>query len=179
MTTHIFYLKLQLLLCSLLRSLSPSISIRPYSIAVMMCPYLESKVLQEVCCSVGPVGLRAASGIDPDADGRRLSPWRVLGSDLRKGVNCSPHSCQKVRHTVKPLVRVVDSVLEPWETGVARPLVKGELLLLLTALMAARERRAVCRFNASRREAIAFARGAVGSGGDGRRRVRRMSYLEL
>ena len=66
------------------------------------------------------------------------------------------------QHTVKPLLRVVDSVLEPYVTGVARPLVKGEFLVL-TALMAARERAAVCRLRASRREAIAC--GRVGRGG--------------
>lgn len=47
--------------------------------------------------------------------------------------------------------------MEPWTTGVASPLVKGDFLAL-TALMAALERKAVCRFNASRREAIACAR---------------------
>ena len=58
--------------------------------------------------------------------------------------------------------RVVDSVLEPWETGVANPLVKGDCLLRLTALMAAFDRRAVCRFNASRREAIALTGDGLG-----------------
>jgi hypothetical protein len=39
----------------------------------------------------------------------------------------------------------------------------------LTALMAALERRLCCRFNASRREAIAFARCRVGERRDGGR----------
>lgn len=120
--------------------------------------YLESKVLKKVCGSVGLVCLSTAAGIDPHTDGRRLCPWRVLGRDLRGRVNCSPGSCSELLHTVKPLERVVDSVLEPWETGVANPLVKGDCLLRFTALMACFERRAVCRFNASRREAIACAR---------------------
>jgi hypothetical protein len=65
---------------------------------------------------------------------------------------------------VKPLLSVVDSVWEPNVTGVARPLIKGEFFVL-TALMAARERRCCCRFSASRREAIAGARFAVGKRG--------------
>jgi hypothetical protein len=74
------------------------------------------------------------------------------------------------------LLRVVDSVWEPKETGVARPLAKGEFFVL-TALMAARERRCCCRLSASRREAIAGARvadgqrGAMGDGGEGGWRV--------
>lgn len=69
---------------------------------------------------------------------------------------------------MKPLERVVDSVLEPWETGVASPRVKGDCLLRLTALMAVLERRAVCRFSASRREAIADARSCWGGARAGR-----------
>jgi hypothetical protein len=70
---------------------------------------------------------------------------------------------------VKPLLRVVDSVFEPWATGVASPLVKGDFPYL-TALMAALERTACCRFNASRREAIILALQARAEGweaGDG------------
>lgn len=126
----------------------------------LVAAYLESKVLEEVCRSVGLVGLSAAAGVDPHTDGRCLGPWRVLGRDLRGGVNGSSGSCRGGVRTVKPLERVVDSVLEPWETGVASPLVKGDCLLRLTALMACLERRAVCRFSASRREAIAAQWGA-------------------
>ncbi len=75
--------------------------------------YLEGKVLEEVRGSIGLVRLSARTGIDPHADGRRLGPWRVLGSDLRKRVNCSPDVSPTVVHTVKPLLRVVLSVLEP------------------------------------------------------------------
>jgi hypothetical protein len=60
------------------------------------------------------------------------------------------------------LLRVVDSVRAPWVTGVARPLVKGDRFLALTALMAALLRRLCCKFNASRLEAIAFAGGEIG-----------------
>lgn len=75
--------------------------------------YLERKVLEEVCGSVGLVRLSAAAGVDPDTDGRRLGPRGVLGRDLRGGVNCSRGSCAELGRTVKPLDRVVDSVLEP------------------------------------------------------------------
>jgi hypothetical protein len=68
---------------------------------------------------------------------------------------------------VKPLLRVVDSVLEPYETGVASPLVKGDRFLVLTALMAFLARRLWCRFNASRRDAIALARCGIGERRDG------------
>lgn len=37
--------------------------------------------------AVGLVRLGAASGIDPDADGRRLGPGRVLRGDLHSDVN--------------------------------------------------------------------------------------------
>lgn len=133
--------------------------------------YLECKVLEEVRGSVGLVRLSAAAGVNPHTDGRRLGPWRVLGRDLRGRVNGSPNGYAELVRTVKPLERVVDSVFEPWETGVANPLVKGDCLLRLTALMAAFERRAVCRFNASRREAIAYARSGFGDARAERRRL--------
>jgi hypothetical protein len=78
-----------------------------------VCPYLESKVLQEVGSAVGLVRLGAASSIDPYTDRRRLGPWGVLGSDLRRRVNCSPAAWCHGGHTVKPLPRVVDSVFAP------------------------------------------------------------------
>lgn len=59
---------------------------------------------------------------------------------------------------MKPLLRVVLSVLEPYVTGVASPLVKGEALDDLTLLMAARERKLRWKFSASCLEAIASAR---------------------
>lgn len=63
----------------------------------------------------------------------------------------------------------------------ARPRVKGDCLLRLTALMAALERRAVCRFNASRREAIAYARSGFGDARaeEGRRVMGGRVSLEL
>lgn len=127
-------------------------------------------MLEEVGGAVGLVCLGARAGIDPHADGRRLCPWGVLGSNLRGRVNGSPAARAGRGRTVKPLLRVVLSVLEPYETGVARPLVKGDFDVL-TALMALRERRLRCRFSASCREAIASARCAGEDGGwvgDGR-----------
>jgi len=77
------------------------------------CPYLEGKVLQEVGSAVGPVRLGAASSVNPDTDCRSLGPRGVLGSDLRRRVNCSPESSYSGGHTVKPFPRVVDSVFAP------------------------------------------------------------------
>jgi hypothetical protein len=142
------------------------------------CPYLEGKVLEEVRSSVRPVRLCAATSIDPYTDGRGLGPRGVLGSDLRHRVNCCPDSSASVQHTVKPFLRVVDSVFAPYVTGVASPRVKGDAFEALTALMAARERMPCCRLSASRREAIASARRAGedgGCGGDGGG----MGYVEL
>ena len=106
----------------------------------------------------------------------------MLGSNLYRQVNCIPDSSGPLVHTVKPLFSVVDSVLEPYVTGVARPLVKGDRFLALTALMACLERKLCCRFKASRREAIAFARDAEESEGMGDGGVMgglRSVYLEL
>jgi hypothetical protein len=140
--------------------------------------YLEGKVLEEVRGSVRPVCLCAATSIDPYTDGRSLGPRRVLGSDLRHRVNWCPDSSASVQPTVKPFLRVVDSVFAPYVTGVASPRVKGDAFEALTALMAARERMPCCRLSASRREAIVSARraGADGRcGGDGGG----MGYVEL
>lgn len=88
MTAHVFYLELQLLLCPLLGALSDALAIcmTPFT-AIVPCPYLEGKMLQEVCSAVGLVGLGAGARVYPDADGRGLSPRGVLGSNLRTGVN--------------------------------------------------------------------------------------------
>ena len=37
--------------------------------------YLKSKVLEEVSCAIGFVGLCPTAGINPDANGGSLSPW--------------------------------------------------------------------------------------------------------
>lgn len=44
---------------------------------------LEGKVLEEVRSAVGLVSLRPGTGIDPHADGGSLSPWRVVGGNLK------------------------------------------------------------------------------------------------
>jgi hypothetical protein len=43
---------------------------------------LEGEVLEEVRGSVGLVSLCPATGIDPHADRRGLSPWRVISGNL-------------------------------------------------------------------------------------------------
>jgi hypothetical protein len=116
---HVLNLELQLLLGALLGALRGAlVSDAMHRQCHCHCrarvrSYLEGEMLEEVCGSVCPVRLGAAASIDPHADGRRLGPRRVLGSDLRHGVNCSRNSSARVRPTVKPLERVVDSVLEP------------------------------------------------------------------
>lgn len=57
--------------------------------------YLEGKVLQEMCGSIGPVRLCAASSIDPYTDGRRLGPRGVLGSDLGANQSIEIHLSTK------------------------------------------------------------------------------------
>ena len=82
MTAHVFYLELQLLLCALLGALLPASAAACRLRLALGRPYLESKVLEEVCSSVGLIRLRAAASIDPHADGRCLGPRGVLGSNL-------------------------------------------------------------------------------------------------
>jgi len=123
--------------------------------------------------AVGLVCLSAAARVDPHADGRSLGPRGVLGRDLGGRVNFKTQDGWQGWPTVKPFLSVVDSVLAPKLTGVARPRVKGEARDDLTALMAARERMPCCRLRASRREAIVTARRAGGGREDdgGRRAV--------
>jgi hypothetical protein len=45
-------------------------------------PYLECKMLQEVCSAIVSRILSPASSINPNTNGRGLSPWGVLSSDL-------------------------------------------------------------------------------------------------
>lgn len=96
-------------------------------------PYLEGQVLEEVRGAVGLVGLGPRPGIDPDADGRRLGPRRVLGGDLRVGES----ACRAIgalfrsigahtdnKRTVRPFFNVVVCVLPTDEAGVAKPLLR-------------------------------------------------------
>ena len=84
MTAHVFYLELQLLLRTLLGSLFHH-QFSVLSQLQIASPYLEGKVLQEMCGAIGLVRLRATSGIDPHTNCRGLRPRRVLGSDLQTG----------------------------------------------------------------------------------------------
>jgi hypothetical protein len=82
-TTHVFDLKLELLLCSVAGALfHHQTSLLP-SMFLDMYAYLESKMLQEVCGSIGLVRFRPTSSIDPNTDGRSLSPRRVLSGNLK------------------------------------------------------------------------------------------------
>ena len=74
-------------------------------------PHLEGKMLKEVGSSVSFICFGSRTGIDPDTDSRGLSPGRVFCSDLYF------HELDVVVRnrfsmlTVKPLERVVLSVL--------------------------------------------------------------------
>lgn len=108
-------------------------------------------MLQEVRGSVGLVSLCPATGIDPHADSRGLSPWRVFRSDLNP-VSHDPTRLQTPMQsirTVKPLERVVDWVVDGRATGEAKPRLTGWM-----DFRAARLRRAWLRLKAKRREAI-------------------------
>lgn len=79
--THVLDLELELLLGALLGALCTIVS-APSTQEVSVASYLEGKVLQEVRGAIGLIRLGAAAGVDPHADGRGLSPGRVLGGDL-------------------------------------------------------------------------------------------------
>lgn len=80
-TAHVLDLELELLLGALLGALYTIVS-APSIQEAREASYLEGKVLQEVRGAIGLVRLRAAAGVDPHADGRGLSPGRVLCGDL-------------------------------------------------------------------------------------------------
>lgn len=81
MGAHVLDFELQLVLRPLVGALH-TVSRAYFSIKSIA--YLEGKVLEEVSSSVRPVSLCPATRIEPHADSRGLSPWRVLGSDLTR-----------------------------------------------------------------------------------------------
>lgn len=81
MTAHVLNLKLELMLCSFLRALYCLLALGSFR-ALALSPYLECEMLKKVSCAVCCICLRPATGIDPNTDRRRLSPWRVLGGNL-------------------------------------------------------------------------------------------------
>lgn len=117
----------------------------------MMCIYLESEMLQEVCSAIGLVRFRPRSSIDPNTNSRGLRPWGVLGGNLcrRQSIDLSPTIFS--HHTVKPFDKVVLSVTTPFffaATGVAKPLLAG-------AAKGARLLKPLVRLSAKRLEAMA------------------------
>jgi len=44
-------------------------------------------MLEEVCGAVVLVSLGTGSGVDPNANGGGLGPWRMLGGNLEKSSN--------------------------------------------------------------------------------------------
>ena len=57
-------------------------------------------MLEEVRGSICLVGLCSATGVDPHANGRSLSPWRVLGRDLGTHQQTQPRYCSRHRTTI-------------------------------------------------------------------------------
>jgi hypothetical protein len=133
---------------------------------------LEGQVLEEVCGTIGLVGLGARAGIDPDTDGAGLGVGRVLSRDLEGGGSVgvarimSSRAIGKHRlRTVKPLLRVVLWVVVLW-TGVARLRVRPAWEGLM-ARMAFWARRPWLRLIASLRDAMAIVSGGGRDGVDG------------
>jgi len=116
-------------------------------------------MLEKVCSAIRPVRFRARACVYPHADGAGLGVRGVFGCDLGGDIAVSRPSTSASHIavgqwlTVKPLERVVLSVVLPWETGVAKLLIRPGWPRL-TALMALLARRPCCRLNANLRDAI-------------------------
>ena len=85
-------------------------------------------MLEEVRGSIRLVGLCSATGVDPHTHGRSLSPWRVLSGDLKPFISKPAKQLESRRlssHTVNPLERVVDWVVDGRVTGEAKPRFTG------------------------------------------------------
>lgn len=80
MSTHVLNFELQLRLCPVASTLIITL-VSMNEIHEPM--YLESKMLQEVCCAIGLVRFCPTPGIDPNTYSRRLSPWRMRCCDLK------------------------------------------------------------------------------------------------
>ena len=57
--------------------------------------HLEGQVLKEVRGSVRLIGLCSATSVNPHANGRSLSPWRVLGRDLETHQQTKSRYCNR------------------------------------------------------------------------------------
>ena len=149
MATHVLNLELQLVLRSIAGALQLTSQLLQSCRSGWFIPNLECEMLQKVSCAIGVVRLCPRSSINPDSNCRCLCPWRVLRSNLSL---ISRYFTELLLFslTVKPLDRVVVSVLTPFfTTGVANPLLNGA-----TTLRLARPRSPLLRFKASRRDAM-------------------------
>ena len=79
--THILDFQLQLLLCPAACTLNYHQS-RLSPSYIQLIAYLEGKMLQEVCCSIGLIRLCSGTGINPHTNSGSLGPWRMLCSNL-------------------------------------------------------------------------------------------------
>ena len=115
-------------------------------------------MFEEVGGAVGFVGFGARAGVDPDANGARLGIRGVFCCDLSSllvyEVSVTVFAGQWQR-TVKPLLKVVLSVVLPWLTGVARLRMRPGLLFVFTELIARWARRPWFSLKARLREAMA------------------------
>ena len=59
---------------------------------------LEGQVLEEVCGTIGLVGLGARTGVNPDTDGAGLGVGRVLSRDLlgERSADCAATEGQRI-----------------------------------------------------------------------------------
>jgi hypothetical protein len=151
MSTHVLNFELQLRLCPLAGTLIITLVSMNFSNEIHEPVYLESKMLQEVCGTIGLVRFCPTPSIDPNTYSRRLSPRRMLCCDLEDTFQLIDSKSSAIVPTVSPLDRVVHSVFTPLllVIGVAKPLFNG------AAPKAALLRRPCPRLRANRREAMA------------------------
>jgi hypothetical protein len=109
-TTHVLDFEFKLMLAAAVCALFPcywSVYSFWYCLA-----NLESKMFKKMGGSIGRIGFCSTSGVDPDTNGRGLSPWRVLCCNLPDVSDRGRVGCFSGPNTVKPFERVVLSVLD-------------------------------------------------------------------
>ena len=105
MSTHVLNLELQLVLCPPVGALKTGVNIVLQWLGFRIFNYLEGKMFQEVCSAIGGIGLSTATSINPHANGRSLSPWRVLSSDLPVVSKQSPKNTSSTERSCSPSSR--------------------------------------------------------------------------